>query len=88
MHDTTTLKSKTDSQLQDMIRSIDKKLPGVSPTNPDVYDFLVAQKDVILAEITERNLIKNFKQTNLKPINLTDDDLSKKEKEDEEQNKE
>jgi hypothetical protein len=87
MHDITTLKSFSDTQLQDMIRNIDKKLGGVSPGNPSVYDMLIHQKDVILQEIAERQLMKQLKQTNLKPINLTDDDLAKTEKENEEQDK-
>lgn len=87
MHDFHTLKALTDSQLQDLMRNIDRKLGGVSPNNPGLYETLLQQKDLIAQEVQERQQIKTLLQTNLKPINLTDDDLSRQEKENETQNK-
>ena len=79
MHDCTTLKNMSIAQLQNMIRTIDSRLAGVSPDNEYVYELLLQQQDVFRQEISERTEIESLKMNTPAAINLTTDSLSEEE---------
>ena len=79
MHDAISVTKLSDTQLQDLVQSIDRKMGGISPSNPYAFEIMMGQKDVIISEMQERQLSQQFRNQIIKPINLTDDDLSKQE---------
>lgn len=81
MFDHVTLKEKSDQQIQELIRNIDKAFQGVSVENDALNELLTYHKECLMLEMQERQFVQAFKDKNPAPMNLTTDDLSKSEKE-------
>ena len=84
MHDFITVKKYTDQQLQERLAMIERKMAGISPANEAAFELMMKEKDVIMDEINERRMMQSLEATkhiDLQPINLTDDELSRKENE-------
>ena len=78
MHDFITVKKLSDQQLQDLLQNIERKFGGTN--NPSVYELLMEQKDVILAEIRERQMMDSYRNPPFPAMSLTIDELSEKER--------
>lgn len=79
------LSKMSEQQLLDMMQSIERKLGGI--TNQPAFDLMCDQKDLIMFVLQERQQMQALKNTSLRPINFTDDEISRQEKENEEKNK-
>ena len=79
------LSKLSDQQLMDRVQTIDRKLAGTY--NEEVIKLMCDQKELIMFLLSERRQMETLKATSIEPISLTDDDLSRKEKYDEEKDK-
>lgn len=79
MLDFITVKKLSDTQLQDLMQNIERKIGGISPSNMGCFELMCQQKETIMNELQERQILEAYRHTQMKPINLTEDELSRSE---------
>jgi hypothetical protein len=75
----------SDQELQNRLMNIEKKLG--CPMTGEVFELMSKQREYIMNELQERQQMAVLRNPPIPAMSLTDDELSRKEKADEEKNR-